>query len=123
MKKQVILCVDDESIVLKSLEMQLRKMYGQTYILEFAENAIDALDILEELLEERADIRLIISDWQMPGMKGDELLLKIHKKSPQIKKVLLTGQADEMAMSRVKQIPGTVLHKPWTEEDIRNLLT
>ena len=38
-----------------------------------------------------------ISDQLMPGMKGHELLIEIHRSSPNTFKILLTGQADERA--------------------------
>jgi DNA-binding NtrC family response regulator len=122
MGKQVIVCVDDESIVLNSLEMQLRRLLGDSVHFEFAENAVDAYDIIDELNSEGKKIALVITDWLMPGMKGDELLLKIHRKYPRIKKVLLTGQADPSALEHVLKISGVVLHKPWKEQDILSII-
>lgn len=122
MKEQVIVCVDDENIVLNSLEMQLRRLSNGKVLLEFAESAADALELIETLNKEGKEVTLLISDWLMPGMKGDELLAKVHVKYPKIKKVLLTGQADANAKTRVTAIPGLVLNKPWKEQDIKNLL-
>ena len=39
----------------------------------------------------------------MPGIKGDEFLIRVHQKYPKIVKVMLTGQADEVAIERVKK--------------------
>ncbi|RKZ38234.1 MAG: response regulator, partial [Gammaproteobacteria bacterium] len=102
MDERVILCVDDEEIVLNSLEMQFKEQLGEEYTYEFAENAEDALEIIEELNEENVKILVVISDWLMPGLKGDEFLIKVHQKFPRIVKVLLTGQADEQAVERAK---------------------
>ncbi|OAD23176.1 two-component response regulator, partial [Candidatus Thiomargarita nelsonii] len=74
MTEQVILCVDDEEMVLNSLEMQLKEQFGDKYIYELAENAEDALEIIEELDEEGTEVLIIVSDWLMPGIKGDEFL-------------------------------------------------
>ena len=47
---------------------------------------------------------IIVSDWLMPGMKGDEFLIQVHQKFPHIVKVLLTGQADsEAILSQARQ--------------------
>ena len=70
-----IVCVDDEKIVLDSLNSQLTRNFGKNFNYEFAESAKEALEIIEEL--HKADdemIYVVISDWLMPGMKGDELL-------------------------------------------------
>ncbi|MCK5877145.1 MAG: response regulator, partial [Candidatus Marithrix sp.] len=87
MAEQVILCVDDEEIILNSLEMQLKEQLGEKYIYEFAESAEDALEIIEELATENIEILVIVSDWSMPGLKGDEFLIKVHEKFPKIIKV------------------------------------
>ena len=47
---------------------------------------------------------MIISDWLMPGMKGDELLIRIHELFPKVVKIMLTGQADEVAVNRAKEL-------------------
>ncbi|OQY54099.1 MAG: hypothetical protein B6247_12825, partial [Candidatus Parabeggiatoa sp. nov. 2] len=82
MSKQVIVCVDDEPTILDSLEIELKKTVDDEYIIEMAENAEEALEVCEELLENEHEIALVISDCIMPGMKGDELLKRIHALSP-----------------------------------------
>jgi FixJ family two-component response regulator len=58
---------------------------------------------------------VIVSDWLMPGMKEDEFPISVHKKYPKIVKVILTGQADELAIERVKKQANLhhCLYKPW----------
>lgn len=125
MEKQVILCVDDEKIVLNSLRAQLKEKFGNKYIYEFSENALDAMELIEELMEDDTDILLIVSDWLMPGMKGDEFLIKVHEKFPKIVKVMLTGQADEKAIQRAfdKANLHRCLFKPWTEDALAEVIT
>ena len=124
MSKATILCVDDEKIILESLKRQLRENFGKTYSYEFAENAEEAVEVMEELLEEEQEIILIVSDWLMPGKKGDEFLVDVHCHYPQIVKIMLTGQADEEAVKRAKTEANlhVCLHKPWTEEDLVNAI-
>jgi CheY-like chemotaxis protein len=120
MAEKVILCVDDEEIVLNSLEMQLKNQFGDEYIYEFAQNAEDALEILEEFDEEGIEVLVIVSDWLMPGIKGDEFLIKVHEKFPRIVKVMLTGQADAQAVERAKTEANLhrCIHKPWQTNEL-----
>ncbi len=120
MQEKAILCVDDESIVLESLVEQLEKRLGEEYIYETAETAEEGFEIIEELVADNVDVLIIVSDWLMPGMKGDEFLTKVHQKFPKIVKVMLTGQADEEAIKRAKESANlhACLFKPWLEEEL-----
>ncbi|HDN27855.1 MAG TPA: response regulator [Thioploca sp.] len=120
MPKAAILCVDDEAVVLETLEIEFQKAFGNAYNYEFAESAEEALEVIEELDEEGVDILLIVSDWLMPGMKGDELLIQVHKKWPTIVKVMLTGQADEDAIERAQHQAHLhrCLYKPWDSKEL-----
>ncbi|MEG4145196.1 response regulator [Microcoleus sp. Pol12B5] len=120
MSKPVILCVDDERMVLDSLRTQLAAAFGDAYIYEGAEDADEALDVISELYDDESHVILIISDWLMPGIKGDELLIRIHKEYPNIIKIMLTGQADEVALDRAKKQANLhgCLSKPWLESDL-----
>jgi len=56
----------------------------------------------------------------MPGIKGDEFLILVHQKYPKIVKVMLTGQADEVAIERVKELANLhrCLYKPWDGKEL-----
>jgi len=120
MSKSAILCVDDEVGVLESLEIELQQAFNGKYLCEFAESAAEALEIIEELCEAEVKILVIVSDWLMPGMKGDELLIKIHHKYPQIVTVMLTGQADKEAIKRTKFEANlhAFIQKPWQNQEL-----
>lgn len=120
MSKPAILCVDDESVILESLKAQLRKALGISYIYEMAQDAEEALDIIDELNEKDVSVLLIVSDWLMPGMKGDEFLIRVHQKFPKIVKILLTGQADRTAIDRAYKEAKLhkCLFKPWSEDEL-----
>ena len=120
MSKSAILCVDDEVGVLESLEIELQQAFNGKYLCEFAESAVEALEIIEELCEAEVKILVIVSDWLMPGMKGDELLIKIHQKYPQIVTVMLTGQADQEAIERTKVEANlhAFIQKPWHNQEL-----
>jgi len=119
-----ILCVDDEQIILTSLELQLKKHFGNQFIYEFAESAGEALEIIDELVEGGIRIVLIVSDWLMPGTKGDEFLINVHQQHPEVIKVMLTGQADLDAIERTKNQADLhrCLYKPWTEDELKEAI-
>lgn len=120
MTKTAILCVDDEVTILTSLQIELQAAFGGTYLYELAESAEEAQEIMEELDEEGLRIIIVISDWLMPGMKGDEFLICIHERYPNIIKIMLTGQASEEAIERAKKYAN--LHrcfsKPWNSREL-----
>jgi len=120
MAKPVILCVDDELIVLESLRSQLREAFGDTYLYEIAQDADDALEVIDELQDDQINVIVIVSDWLMPGMKGDEFLIQVHQRFPRVIKVMLTGQADEAAIARAREQANLhhCLFKPWSEVEL-----
>lgn len=119
MKKKLILCVDDEKVVLNSLLQQLQSGLGNAYLYEIAESAEEAWEIIGELQHE-IEMVLIISDWLMPGMKGDEFLVSLHQKYPSVVTIMLTGQADEEAIKNAKTHANlyACLRKPWDKENL-----
>ncbi|WP_257255240.1 MULTISPECIES: PP2C family protein-serine/threonine phosphatase [unclassified Endozoicomonas] len=88
-----ILIVEDARDQRLMLSIVLKKQGHQ--VLE-AENGIKALEILQEY----QDVRIIISDWMMPGMDGLELLRQTRKTDlgRYIYFILLTGNADHEAV-------------------------
>jgi response regulator RpfG family c-di-GMP phosphodiesterase len=124
MGKKAIVCVDDEHIILESLGEQIKNMFGDEFIYESAENAEEGMEVIQELAEENIEVLVIVSDWLMPGKKGDEFLIDVHQKFPAIIKVMLTGQADELAIDNA--IKNAKLHaylsKPWTSKDLEKVI-
>jgi CheY-like chemotaxis protein len=120
MPKRAILCVDDEAIILNSLLRQLQTAFDDSYIYETAENADEALEIIEDLQGEGTDLLVIVSDWLMPGSKGDQLLIDVHQRFPGVVKIMLTGQANPDAVERAQTEANlyTCLAKPWQEQDL-----
>ena len=121
MKQQVIICVDDDNTVLKSLKTELQEAVGNAYLIEIAEGGEEALELLEELLSDGYEVPLIISDHIMPEMKGDELLKQVHILSPKTIKIMLTGQADIGAIANAINSANLYRYitKPWQAEDLK----
>jgi len=119
-KKSIILCVDDDSTVLNALRTMLSSHFGPEVQVEFAESGDEALEIAAELHAQGGELGLVISDFMMPGLRGDELLVKLHEASANTVKILLTGQSD---MSGVKRAINEAnlyrfLEKPFLNDDI-----
>ncbi|EPG64377.1 response regulator [Leptospira wolffii] len=113
--RKAILCVDDEAIILITLQQELRKQFGEEFKYETALNAEEGMEVIDELAEAGVNVILILSDWLMPGIKGDEFLIQVHRKYPHIQSILITGHVDQAAADRVKREAGTyaVISKPW----------
>ena len=119
-EKGVLLCVDDEIIVLTALKDQLRRAFGNDFHIDVAESAEEALELLDELSEQGHRLLVIVSDWLMPGMKGDEFLVEAHKRFPTVVKIMLSGQAEQAAVDRAKRDAGLheFLAKPWNAAEL-----
>jgi CheY-like chemotaxis protein len=117
---QAILCVDDEEMILTCLKDQLRRRLGNGYLFETANSGEEALEVIAELADDGINLVVVLSDWLMPGLKGDEFLTQVHEQYPGIITVMLTGQADPSAIERAKTDANLYrcLQKPWSEEEL-----
>lgn len=122
--KLAILCVDDERIILDSLRSEIERKLGYQYIFEYAESSEEALEIIDVLIHDQIELLLVISDYQMPGMKGDEFAANLKEKLPEVNIVLLTGQiTEEKSQNLINQnIILKVIQKPWKENEIVELV-
>ena len=119
MSKPVILCVDDERMILTSLKSQLQNSLESCYQIELAESGEEALELIEELCDNQTEVPLVIADQIMGGMYGDELLVKIKKRLPKTLSIMLTGQASAESVGEAvnKASLFRYISKPWDEDD------
>jgi DNA-binding NtrC family response regulator len=122
--KEAILIVDDEAILLLSMRQELKLQYGTRYIYETALNAEQGFDAIRRLVADGVSVVLIISDWLMPGMKGDEFLTLVHQRYPDVKLVMMSGHADDRQM---QELINTVqlcafLRKPYGSKNLFKIL-
>ncbi len=117
MGKPTILCIDDEILVLNSLRDVLIQVFGSEYVVEIATSGEEALEVISDLVKDQVEIPLIISDQLMPGIKGDELLARIHAVYPKTLKVMLTGQATPESIGNAinKANLFRYIAKPWND--------
>jgi thioredoxin reductase (NADPH) len=115
MAKPALLAVDDEPEVLRSVERDLRRKYGQHYRIVRADSGATALDALHKLKERTETVALFLADQRMPVMSGVEFLTEAGKVFPAAKKVLLTAYADtNAAIAAINQVRlDYYLLKPW----------
>lgn len=118
--KPTIICVDDERNILLMLRNQLMHFFSDCKI-EITESGDEALEVIEEILSNGGDVALVIADQIMPKMKGDEFLIELHHRHPQILKVMLTGQANVEDIGNVVNRGNLYrfISKPWDETDLR----
>jgi CheY-like chemotaxis protein len=90
-----VLVVDDETDVEMLFRQQFRRELREgKFIMEFAQSAAEALTKVRDA--EGATIILLVSDINMPGMSGLELLPRIKAEWPEIPVLMVTAYGDEI---------------------------
>jgi CheY-like chemotaxis protein len=98
-----ILIVDDEADVELLFRQRMRKAVREGLLqLEFAFSGEEAIQLLNS--NEHTDVALILSDINMPGMSGYELLEKIKLAHPSMKVVMVTAYGDEQYREKARQL-------------------
>lgn len=118
--RSVIICVDDEKVLLNVLAEQLEAWFGTNYIIEKALSGAECLEIIDNCIARKRDVSVVISDYIMPVMKGDELLEKVKEKDPKIKKIMLTGYSSIEGIIHAINKAGLYrfISKPWDNKDL-----
>lgn len=113
--KKAILCVDDEKIILEILQRQLMNTFGGEFVCEIAEDVNEAWEVITELTQDGYELSVVITDWLMPGTKGDEFLVELHKVYPKTVKIMVSGQSDETAVANAQKNSNlcAYISKPW----------
>lgn len=109
-----LLIVDDEML---NREL-LRRVLHRSYEIEEAEDAIQAINVLEQCGH---DVRLILCDQLMPGRSGTELAAEVRQRWPHINFLLLTGYDDDPGVVEAVE-NGTiaeVVPKPWRGANLK----
>lgn len=108
-----LLFVDDEQNILAALNRLFRKADHRILT---ATSGARGLEILEQ-----EPVDLVISDMRMPEMDGATFLEQVHRRWPDVTRLLLTGYSDiESTIAAVNK--GQIyryLQKPWEEHDLQ----
>lgn len=115
MAKPALLAVDDEPEVLRSVDRDLRRKYGQQFRILRAESGASALDAVKRLKDRTETVALFLADQRMPVMSGVDFLAAATRIFPAAKKVLLTAYADtNAAIAAINEVKlDYYLLKPW----------
>ncbi len=111
-----ILLVDDEPGVLRAIERLLRRHgYG---VSKFS-------DATEALLAAREhEFQVVISDYRMPNVNGVDFLTQLRSQSPDIVRIMLSGEADRDAVLASINDAGIFrfLAKPWDDQVLLDII-
>ena len=80
-----ILVVDDEEDYLNVMMLHLKR---RGYEVLGATNAFLAMDLIEK---EGPEIAILVTDWMMPGMSGNELIRNAKKSNPSVEAIVITA--------------------------------
>jgi CheY-like chemotaxis protein len=99
----LVLVVDDEPDVEALFRQQFRRdLRAERFVMEFANSAADALSRVASSVGQ--SLILILSDINMPGMTGLEMLPKVKEMRPEVPVIMITAYGD--ADTRRKAIAG-----------------
>ena len=121
MPKPVIWTVDDDPDVLRAVERDLRRQYGNRYRVMAADSGHSALSAVEQLKLRNEPVALFLVDQRMPKMSGVEFLEKALEIYPDSKRALLTAYADtDAAIRAINSVKvDHYLMKPWDPPEER----
>ena len=89
----LVLVVDDEPDVEALFRQQFRRdLRAQRFVMDFASSAADALERVASTIEQ--SLILILSDINMPGMTGLEMLPKVKEMRPNVPVIMITAYGD-----------------------------
>ena len=115
LNKENVLIVDDNYDMLELLQRNLKTLNYHTYK---ASSVVEAINVLQENA-----IDLLITDLQMPGMNGIELLKFAEEHYPTLPKIVITGfPTVTSALDSIKAGAKDYLAKPFTGEELKKTI-
>ena len=122
-KRLFIVCVDDDPVVLLSFRRMIKSILpGEVEVLT-ATSGDQALYVVETVSSNTSNlILLLISDWGMPNLYGDDLFKIIHRKFPWIRLLMISAFPKKDAENRLEGIPHMYLTKPVTTPQLKDAI-
>lgn len=111
-----VLIVEDEANVRFTIRAML-----QEFNITAVHEAKDAAQALKTMEENPNLFKLVLCDWNMPGMKGIDFLLKVRQAYPDLPFVMITARADEPSILAAKDANVTAyIRKPFSSNELRS---
>lgn len=109
-----VLIAEDERKTLEGIQKVLQSSFYEDVIIYTAENGQEALNIFKS-----CPVDLLISDIQMPGMTGLELIKAVKEYNSSVQSIILTGHAEfEYAKAALKLGVRDYLMKPVGKKEL-----
>jgi CheY-like chemotaxis protein len=116
MAKNIVLCVDDDAVVLRYCSIAIAEAGFRVVI---AENGPAGLEAFIQL---KTEICLVLTDVLMPYMNGVEMAQQILAMAPEAKILIMTGYTDEIVKLQGGNLELPVIKKPFLAADLRRKL-
>ncbi|HKN53631.1 MAG TPA: FAD-dependent oxidoreductase [Amycolatopsis sp.] len=115
MSQPILMTVDDDPAVSRSVARDLRRRYGKEYRVIRADSGADALEALREIKLRGDAVAAILADYRMPQMDGIAFLEQAMDLFPHARRALLTAYADTDAAIQAINVVDVdhYLLKPW----------
>ena len=123
-KNLFIVCVDDDPVILLSFRHMIHQLVPLKEVeVLTATKGNQALFLIDSVMTCSSNlIVLLISDWRMPNLYGDDLFKIIHRKYPDIRLLMISAYPEEMSKESLKGIPYRYLTKPVSTEELQDMI-
>jgi DNA-binding NtrC family response regulator len=113
---RTILVVDDEESVRRSLHQVLHREGYTVLVAEDAEKALELLD--------KQKVHVLISDQNMPGLSGIDLLKLVGVRHPRVVRIMVTGDLDPETVVRSinESEVYRFIRKPWNNLELLTIM-
>jgi chemotaxis signal transduction protein/ABC-type nitrate/sulfonate/bicarbonate transport system substrate-binding protein len=108
----------EDGATMRKMELKILQQIGYQNVIE----AVDGLQAIEKL-ESEGDIRLVISDWNMPNKSGLDVLnfMRSHEAYQNTAFLMATGQGDKMYVKQALEAGASgVVTKPFSPDELKS---
>src|SRR5258706_4771016 len=114
--QNVVLVIDDNTDILFSVQRMLEYEGFAVYTAREPEEGIELYEAHSE------EINLVLLDYFMDGMNGDEVFAHLRRINPAVRVILATGSGDAVAKRMLAEGLRAFLSKPFSPEELLDLM-